>query len=279
MRVGACCLLVVSSVLIMATSTGQSLESSGPVTPSKVSNAIVIDTPLSKGSSTHQSYSTRHNQEDFLPYLLEDLKNKRYVEFDLFLTEILKAPPDAAKMAEIWIKSTKKNTIEEDMHQYCLKVEREPDRYNTFVVLANNVLNCLDPTRELCFCRNDPTIVRGGCAALRKPDVVGVRVDAFDVGERANVDNLKEKGPKKDDAFTWPELLGFWEFKVVEYELGLAEREGEKGAPKGMVTQCFTRSFSSYFKQTIRCRQHIRAEQLNESRIGHKCRRPVKGYG
>ena len=84
-----------------------------------------------------------------------------------------------------------------------LKTDSETASYKPFADLANHVMKHFNASKEVVFCRNDPTIIRGS-SAERKPDVTVVH----------------QKSTKEEfliKPFLWTKILSFFEFKKTKY--------------------------------------------------------------
>ncbi|KAJ7092421.1 hypothetical protein B0H15DRAFT_947977 [Mycena belliarum] len=177
-----------------------------------------FSTPASRGSASHGSYSTHHTQEDYLPYLREDLATAKTVTFDSFLELVLPSKTDHPTSQQLE-KISEDHRVQAFLSKYKAVTVPETSLYQPFVELANQCMELL-PTKgagvDSVFCRNDPAIVRGS-RAQRKPDVGTVESATLRIGHRDSADNLADRGPSGDDAgpaFHWAELLGFYEFKL-----------------------------------------------------------------
>ncbi|KAJ7066822.1 hypothetical protein B0H15DRAFT_972043 [Mycena belliarum] len=177
-----------------------------------------FSTPASRGSASHGSYSTQHTQEDYLPYLREDLATAKTVTFDHFLELVLPSKTDHPTLQQLK-KISEDHRVQASLSKYKAVTVPETSLYQPFVELANQCMELL-PTKgagvDSVFCRNDPAIVRGS-RAQRKPDVGIVKSATLRIGHRDSADNLADRGPSGDNAgpaFHWAELLGFYEFKL-----------------------------------------------------------------
>src|ERR1700678_2364452 len=195
----------------------------------------IQSTPHSRGSSSHYSYQSQNHQSDYKPYLEEDLKHRYTVTFDEFLNDILHLAPDwigknASQISDIIHSRHFKKMVSD----YRKPVTHETSRYAPFIILANHVISQLDHNHDsnICFCRNDPVLVRGS-RAERKPDVAVVYCQSLQVLDRSSVDNLMKDGPA-GACFSWTELLLFFEFKLVYNQLS-----------EGLVRDAVTRDRSS----------------------------------
>ena len=197
-----------------------------PSTPPRQISASVRtsslqDTPWNKGSGSHSRFNTQNTQQEYKPYLEEDLKNSKVtIPFEEFLTHILRVSPEWRDQTKTLIdKITESEEYNQNLEAYTADIARETDRYHPFAELANYVMQQLQGKKEpdICFGRNDPIIVRGSCAH-RKPDVCTAHKDVVNEGERGGVDNLSKKGPA-ECPFHWADLISFWEFKRVKSDL------------------------------------------------------------
>ena len=184
-------------------------------------------TPYIRGSGSNYSHRSQHGQDDYKPYLREDLTHQYKTSFNEFLDYIL----CYGRSLDNAIPSQNHDIISDNRFKTLLSKYREPiyqetDRYFPFVELANHVIDQLnidpdlDPNSRIRFCRNDPVTIRGS-HAIKKPEVIVVLNKSLEVPERGNVDNLMRHGPlEKQAGFWWTELLAFFEFKRVEKSLG-----------------------------------------------------------
>lgn len=108
-------------------------------------------------------------------------------------------------------------TFKRNLASYRKRVSDECARYRPFIELANGIIDKLDRSANLSFCRNDPIVVRGS-SGDRKPDVVCVHRESVYVPERDPVDNLMKEGPK-EVPFWCTEILMFVEFKLTRKDL------------------------------------------------------------
>ena len=192
-----------------------------PSTPPRVINnstrtSAFEDTPWSKGSGSNSGFRNRHTQDDYKPYLKEDLEcSKASITFDEFLKHILRVPPEWRLQGKPSIEKIVNSKRHQDMLQrYASQIHHETERYHPFTELVNHAMQKLRGREEfvVSFCRNDPIIVRGSYAQ-RKPDGTGVESEVVNGGERGGVDNLSKGGPA-GNAFLWTDLVSFLEFKV-----------------------------------------------------------------
>jgi len=174
------------------------------------------DTPWSKGSGSNSGFRNRHTQDDYKPYLKEDLEcSKASITFDDFLKHILRVPPEWRLQEKPRIEKIVNSKRYQDMLQrYASHICHETDRYHPFTELVNHAMEKLRGREGfvVSFCRNDPIIVRGSYAQ-RKPDGAGVETEIVNGSERGGVDNLSKGGPA-GNAFLWTDLVSFLEFKV-----------------------------------------------------------------
>ena len=225
-----------------------SKPSKPPSTPPRQASASMRtnslqDTPWNKGSGSHSHFDAQNTQQEYTPYLEEDLKKSKVtISFEQFLTHILRVSPEWRNQEKIRInKIAKSEEYNKKLQTYAKEVTRETDRYLPFAELANYVMKQLmkqlqgKEEPDICFCRKDPIIVRGSCAQ-RKPDVCTAHKDVMNEGERGGVDNLSKGGPP-GYPFCWVDLISFWEFKRaisdLEFLLNQADssssRSGEVG--------------------------------------------------
>ena len=181
-------------------------------------------TPYNRGSGSNCSHQSRHGQDDYKPYLREDLAHQYKTSFDEFLDDIL----CYGRSVDYTNPSQNHDIVSDNRFQTLLSKYREPayqetGRYSPFIELANYVIDQLNPNPNLGpnssirFCRNDPATIQGS-RGIRKPDVVVVLNKSLAV--RGDVDNLMRHGPEsKETSFWWTELLAFFEFKLVEKSL------------------------------------------------------------
>ncbi|KAJ6542223.1 hypothetical protein DFH09DRAFT_47189 [Mycena vulgaris] len=182
----------------------------------------VHSTPLSRGSGSDENYAFQHTQEDYLPYLEEDLARQKIVPFEKFMELFMPQEANVSASAEIAAIVTNP-TFQKLLAAYQQPTRHETDLYDPFVKLANYCLQELAGSSHpnIVFCRNDPAIVRDS-HAQRKPDVLTVESTALKIGHRDSVDNLSKTGPtggRTNDeiaAFHWLEIRGFFEFKVED---------------------------------------------------------------
>jgi len=211
-----------------------------PSTPSRVVNnstrtSSFQDTPWSKGSGSHSGFRNRHTQDDYKPYLKEDLRcSKASIAFDEFLKHILRVSPEWRLQEKSSIEKIVNSKRYQDMLQcYTSQIHHETERYHPFTELVNHAMEQLRGQDEfvVSFCRNDPIIVKGSYAQ-RKPDSTGVENDVVNEGERGGVDNLSKEGPV-GNAFFWTDVISFLEFKVKLFILS-----AEKTLPASSTLCC-----------------------------------------
>ena len=182
-------------------------------------------TSYNQGSGSNCSHQSLHGQDDYKPYLREDLAHQYKTGFDEFLDDIL----CYGRSVDNANPSQNHDIVSDNRFQTLLSKYREPayqgtDRYSPFIELANHVIDQLsassdlDPNSSIQFCRNDPATIQGS-RGIRKPDVVVVLKKSLEVPERGDVDNLMRHRPSKEADFWWAELLVFFEFKLVEKSL------------------------------------------------------------
>ncbi|KAF8215492.1 hypothetical protein K438DRAFT_1660184 [Mycena galopus ATCC 62051] len=166
-------------------------------------------TPQAKGSSGNSQSAQHSKQEDYAPFLKEDIAHERTITVQEFLLWILGRGGAGKDEFESTLRDPKFEQLVDD---YTAKISKETDLYHRFVNLANW---CLDQHEinagDVRFCRNDPVLVLDSDAG-RKPDVVIVRLATVNKDGRYGVDEISKGGPQ-DAAFYWRELLSFWEFK------------------------------------------------------------------
>ena len=183
--------------------------------------SLLQDTPWSRGSGSHSEFHNRRTQDDYKPYLKEDLKcNKAKITFDEFLKHILRVSPEWRHQEKSTIHSIVNSKRYKDMLElYTSQIYHETERYHPFVELVNYAMETLCGREEfiMSFCRNDPIIVKGSYAQ-RKPDVAGVENGVLNEGERGGVDKLSKKGPA-GNPFFWADLVSFLEFKAKVFKL------------------------------------------------------------
>ena len=193
-------------------------------------------TPYIRGSGSNYSHRSQHGQDDYKPYLREDLTHQYKTSFNEFLDYILcygRSLDNANPSQNHDIISD--NRFKTLLSKYREPIYQETDRYFPFVELANHVIDQLnidpdlDPNSRIRFCRNDPVTIRGS-HAIKKPEVIVVLNKSLEVPERGNVDNLMRHGPlEKQAGFWWTELLAFFEFKRVEIEKSLEQQDAVTG--------------------------------------------------
>jgi hypothetical protein len=200
--------------------------------------SLLQDTPWSRGSGSHSEFHNRHTQDDYKPYLKEDLKcNKATITFDEFLKHILRVSPEWSQQEKSTniVNSKRYNDM---LELYTSQIHHETERYHPFVELVNHAMETLRGREELVmsFCRNDPIIVKGSYAH-QKPDVVGVENGVLNEGERGGVDNLSKKGPA-GNAFFWADLVSFLEFKVKAFMLHSGDTLPAETMGRASSTHC-----------------------------------------
>ncbi|KAJ7882819.1 hypothetical protein B0H14DRAFT_1458935 [Mycena olivaceomarginata] len=195
--------------------------------PSKHLRSPAHSTPSNPGSGGNVTSAQSHKQEDYAPYLKEDVANEIFISVDDFLRDILRVPNDWTDKRKI----SETPDFKTKLANYLADVEEETALYYPFVTLANDCLDKLGVGyKTLQFCRNDPVIVRGSKGG-RKPDVVNVgaeglydgKYDPLCFGDRIGVDDMSVTGPAT--AFHWRELLSFWEFKLADDKAKVAADE------------------------------------------------------
>lgn len=193
-------------------------------TPQKPSLRTPLDdTPYSKGSGSHSSYRQHSTQDDYQPYLREDLSNLTFISFDQFLHTFLSIPVDflpkyGLSMAKHFCKD---HSYMPYIRKYAKAVTHENQRYIPFVELVNHVMPICCGKNNVVSCRNDAIIVRGS-VAQRKPDVVFMPPSATTLGKRGGVSKMPN-GPEAEP-FHWVELWGFVEHKQeVKTQLSFAD--------------------------------------------------------
>ena len=192
-----------------------------PITPVRAQSAPLLQsTPQARGTGSHTSPYEQVTQAEYAPYLREDLKFKRVIPLDTFLSQVFTTTP-VDQHQNLVNEVASINAIQNRLKKYCEHTRHETHRYQPFVELVNDAMAALRKTikvpGDLLFCRNDPTFVAGSYAE-RKPDVVGVRAAAFSDQARISPDNLSDKGPS-EAPFGWHELLMFVEFKLVQAKI------------------------------------------------------------
>ncbi|KAJ7243568.1 hypothetical protein B0H12DRAFT_1188494 [Mycena haematopus] len=167
-------------------------------------------TPQTKGSSANSQYAQHSTQQDYAPFLREDIAREHIIPVENFLRWILGRGGPGKNEFDSTLKDPE---FEELIKDYTAKILEETDLYKRFVDLSNWCLERdeIDPS-GVRFCRNDPVLVLDSDAG-RKPDVVIVRLVAILKEGRFSVDNMSKDGPR-DAAFYWRELLSFCEFKA-----------------------------------------------------------------
>jgi hypothetical protein len=195
--------------------------------PASTRTSSTHDTPWNKGSGSHSVFRHKHTQDDYKPYLKEDLKySQASISFDEFLKHILHVPHEWCRQEKplILIKKIVNSKRYLDMLQrYTARIHHEMEHYHAFTELVNHAMDQLRDSEEfvVSFCRNDPVIVKGSYAQ-RKPDGAGVEHDVLNEGERDGVDNLSKEGPRGNALF-WTDFISFLEFKVREFVLNAAK--------------------------------------------------------
>lgn len=176
------------------------------------------DTPLNKGSSTDYAWDTKHNQSDYAPYLMEDIRRKKTVTFDDFLKHVLAVPEDWEMASSYATLKGEGSPYEANLATFRAIEHRniihgEKKLYRPFADLVNSVVDhMLDASTDtkdkpyLRLRRNDPAYIRGSYAR-RKPDLVAVPTAQYDKRQ-------EELDEAPDPNFSWNSVLGFIEFKV-----------------------------------------------------------------
>jgi len=217
-----------------------------PSTPPRIINNLTRtssfqDTPWSKGSGSHSGFRNRHTQDDYKPYLKEDLECSRAsITFDEFLKHILRVPPEWSVQEQPRIKeivSTKR--YQDVLQRYTARIHNETERYHPFIELVNHAMEKLRAQNKfvVSFCRNDPIIIKGSYAQ-RKPDGAGVENGVLNEGERGGVDNLSKEGPV-GNAFFWTDLVSFLEFKVKTFILSAGKTSPSEAIGLASSTLCY----------------------------------------
>ena len=207
------------------------------------------DTPWNKGSGSHSHFDAQNTQQEYKPYLEEDLKKSKVtISFEQFLTHILRVSPEWRNQEKTRIDNiAKSEEYIKKLKTYAKEVTRDTDRYRPFAELANYVMKQLQGKGEpdICFCRNDPIIVRGSCAQ-RKPDVCTAHKDVMNEDERGGVDNLSKEGPA-GSPFRWVDLISFWEFKraISDLEFLLNQADPSSLSRSGAVGLLSSMSLSA----------------------------------
>jgi hypothetical protein len=179
----------------------------------------IQSTPNSKGTSTNLNSDANTSQQQYQPYLIEDLRSSwSTCSVDDWATTIFGYGPHWRSDA-----SFREVADHEDYARFrqafsdrLSKGINETELYGPTVQWTNHILSALaakvdpkeDPMR-LRITRNDPVHVRGR-PSWRKPDLVAVEQDTVVLGLRKDVASMMKGGPS-GFAFWWPELLGFWE--------------------------------------------------------------------
>jgi hypothetical protein len=215
-----------------------------PFTPQMVNDSTrtssLQDTPWSKGSGSRSGFCIRHTQDDYKPYLKEDLECCRAsITFDQFLRHILRVPPEWRLQQKQSIETIVNSKRYQDMlPRYTSQIHHEAERYHPFTELVNHVMEKLRGREEfvVAFCRNDPIIIKGSYAQ-RKPDCTGVENDVVNEGERGGVDDLSKGGPVRN-AFFWTDLVSFLEFKIKALVLNARKTSLSEKTSLGSSTFC-----------------------------------------
>ena len=182
-------------------------------------------TSYNRGSGSNCSHQSQHGQDDYKPYLREDLAHQYKTGFDEFLDDIL----CYGRSVDNANPSQNHDIVSDNRFQTLLSKYREPayqetGRYSPFIELADHVIDRLnassdlDPNSSIQFCRNDPAAIQGS-HGTRKPDAVVLLKKSLEVPERGDVDNIMRHRPSKEAGFWRTELLTFFEFKPVEKSL------------------------------------------------------------
>lgn len=193
--------------------------------PTSTRTSSTHDTPWNKGSGSHSGFRHKHMQDNYKPYLKEDLKySQASISFDEFLKCILHVPPELCRQEKPLIENIVNSKRYQDMLQrYVARIHHETECYYPFTELVNHATAQLRESNEfvVSFCRNDPIIVKGSYAQ-RKPDGGGVEHGVENEGEREGVDNISRGGPE-GIVFLWTDFISFLEFKVREFVLNAAK--------------------------------------------------------
>ncbi|KAJ7212510.1 hypothetical protein GGX14DRAFT_620653 [Mycena pura] len=189
-------------------------------------------TPHSKGTSDHSDFASNHTQENYAPFLEEDVADEITVTVENFLLWIMGGKRREEGEFQGILDDPKFATL---MAGYLPRPADETGLYHPFVTLANW---CLDQMGigHMRFCRNDYQYILGS-DGKRKPDVVNVYSTVFDTDGRyrdKGVDSMSKTGPE-EAPFHWRELLSFWEFKIDDIPAEKDEKVStsrRKTAPK-----------------------------------------------
>ncbi|KAJ7862507.1 hypothetical protein B0H14DRAFT_2740242 [Mycena olivaceomarginata] len=169
-----------------------------PKTPPNLIRTSEHSTPSARGSGANLTSDKSHRQEDYAPYLVEDVAGEVFITVEEFLRNILHVPAGWKPREDIAADEDFKRKLDNYLNA---KIQKEEHLYNPFVILANDCLDKLGVKQHMFqFCRDDPVFLLGS-KANRKPDVMNV-----------GLDDMSDKGPRT--AFHWREILSFWEFKL-----------------------------------------------------------------
>lgn len=214
------------------------------------------DTPWNKGSGSHSGFRHKHTQDDYKPYLKEDLKySQASISFDEFLKHILYISPEWCRQEKLLIEKIVDSKRYQDMLQcYAAPIHHETERYYPFLELVNHATGQLRESDEfvVSFCRNDPIIVKGSYAQ-RKPDGGGVEHGVVNEGERGGVDNISQGGPE-GNAFLWTDFVSFLEFKVREFVLNAAKTLPSEAL--GLASSQYAQLWHFSYCRLIKCLDH-----------------------
>ena len=136
-------------------------------------------TPSARGAGARKKVEGNSDRvdnykcSDYDPYILEDLNNRVFVDFEVFLKSVLHVPDDWETQWKSLIEAAK---ADETFKRYCneyfarceLKTSGEKSLYNPLMDMANAVLNVISsesskvPGNRHCYHVDDPKKPRGG---------------------------------------------------------------------------------------------------------------------
>ena len=161
-------------------------------------------TPLSLGTASRQKLEgdtdrvEKFNVADYQGYIREDLKSRVFVDFEVFMKNVLHVPDDWKTAWGLAIEAVKADPNFTKYHEeYCLRCNQfgilEREFYQPLTNIANAVLNVLSrstfdgipPELSQYYRVNDPKVLRGGIfnKSNLSPDLVLLHNDCRPSGK------------------------------------------------------------------------------------------------
>ena len=174
--------------------------------PKVLSSAVGFGTPTNRGSSVCQRQEAaadeirRYKRRDYDEYIREDLDNRVFIDFDVFLKSVLHVPGDWKTKWERAIEAVKKNKkFKKSYKAYCEECNKcgghEVEFYKPLINTANAVLDVVSDFKlgdvsgtPQYYHRCDPKHIQGGIMDWVGlcPDVVVLPKD-YDSSKKRNL--------------------------------------------------------------------------------------------